>query len=33
MSVKKLKDAELASMLKSSVQLKSQDGIEAPWLT
>src|SRR4051812_23326263 len=32
MSNKKLKEAELASMLKSSIQLKSQDSVEAPWL-
>ncbi|WP_435167652.1 alpha-L-fucosidase [Paenibacillus glycanilyticus] len=32
MSIKQLKDAELASMLKSSIQLKSLDGVEAPWL-
>ncbi|MBD2871051.1 alpha-L-fucosidase [Paenibacillus arenilitoris] len=32
MSIKKLQDAELASMLKSSIVLKSKDGIEAPWL-
>ncbi|MDQ0900989.1 MULTISPECIES: alpha-L-fucosidase [unclassified Paenibacillus] len=32
MSIKKLNDAELASMLKSSIRLKSQDGIEAPGL-
>ncbi|WP_199619376.1 alpha-L-fucosidase [Paenibacillus alkalitolerans] len=32
MSIKKLQDAELASMLKSSIRLKSRDGVEAPWL-
>ncbi|MGM0879937.1 MAG: alpha-L-fucosidase [Bacillota bacterium] len=32
MSIKRLQDAELASMLKSSVRLKSRDGVEAPWL-
>jgi alpha-L-fucosidase len=32
MSIKNLQDAELASMLKSSIQLKSRDGVEAPWL-
>ncbi|WP_312029618.1 alpha-L-fucosidase [Paenibacillus sedimenti] len=32
MSIKKMKDAELASMLKSSIRLKGSDGVEAPWL-
>jgi alpha-L-fucosidase len=32
MAIKKLNNAELASMLKSSIHLKSNDGVEAEWL-